>query len=263
MATPKDTLPQLVRLQEQDRVCDALHAAIEQIPVEIKKLSETLESEKAGVAAAKAATTKFQLAKKEKELTLGQKEEAIRKHGTELNSVKTNEAYRALQNEIDKAKNDVSDLETAILTLMEEIDKAGQEEKKAANILKEGEGKIQAQIKTLEAKKAELTAKAQEEKTKRDAISATIPADAIKLYEYLHKRMKGIAMSPIKGNMCGVCRITLMPQSLVDLARGAKLVTCEACQRILFNPAQVGEAIASQPPAEVQPTPAASNQPAQ
>jgi len=42
--------------------------------------------------------------RKEKEGEMAQKEEAIRKHGTELNQVKTNDAFKAILKEIDDKK---------------------------------------------------------------------------------------------------------------------------------------------------------------
>lgn len=249
MAAIKDILRQLIKLQEHDRALATLEASIEEIPVRIRDLQERLESEKTRLADAKSQSTRLQLSKREKELSLRQKEEAIRKHNTELNQVKTNEAYKALQVEIDKAKSEVSDLETDILTIMEELDHASREEKSVVAALKEIEAKTQAEIRVLETKKAGLTTQASADHAKRDALAAEIPAETIKLYDHIRKRKQGSALSAVNGNMCGVCRITLMPQSLVDLARGTRFVTCEACQRIIYNPELVAETPAETAPA--------------
>lgn len=241
MPISKEGLRQLVRLQEQDKVVDSLQAAIDNIPVEIQGLRSSLDSWKSRLAEAKNKTTRLQLARKEKELSLGQKEEAVRKHGTELNSVKSNEAYKALQQEIDKAKAEAGELETAVLTLMDEIDQAAREEKAEAARFKEAEARIQGEIQSLEGRRAELEEKAGAERAKRETLTPGAPAETMKLYDYLRRRKQGAAMSVAKGNICGACRIVIPPQSLVELARGTALVTCEACQRILYSPELLAE----------------------
>ena len=244
MVLTKESLHLLIRLQTQDKVIDTLQAAIDKIPVDIQALRKAVEDEKAKMTEAKNKLTRFQLDKKSKELELGQKEKSIKKHGQELNLVKTNEAYKALQSEIDKDKTEVNDLETSILMLMEEIDKAGQEEKAEAAHGKALDAKAHAEIQVLEARQTELNTQAADQASKRATMTAGIPADVIKIYDHLRKRNKGVALATVSGNMCGVCRITLLPQALIELTRASSLISCEACQRILYL---------SETPAEKQP----------
>ena len=77
--------------------------------------------------------------KKTKELDVAAKEEAAKKHGGELNQVKTNEAFKALQHEIERAKADASDIETQILEIMDQLDASRKAEKAAAAVLKVSE----------------------------------------------------------------------------------------------------------------------------
>lgn len=244
MALTKENTRQLIRLQEQDGVLDALLASIAGIPARVRALQISLDSEKKTFDEIKAGTTRLQLDKKEKELELAKHEEAIRKHSQDLNQVKTNEAYRALLSEIEKAKAQVGDLETAILMLMEELDQAGRDEKAAALRFKESEARTREEIQTLQARRAREQAQAETERAKRQGLAEGIPREALAQYEYVHKRWQGAAMAPVKGNMCGVCRITLTPQSLIEVARGGRLVVCESCQRILYD---VGATAAPEP----------------
>lgn len=231
----REALQQLIKLQAQDKVIDALQTAIEKVPVDIAAVKKELEAEKAKMTEAKTKLTKLQLAKKDKELEMSQKEEAIRKHGNELNSVKSNDAYKALLSEIEKAKAAVSDLETAILQIMEDLDQAAKEEKAEQAKVKEVEAKAQTEIKSLEEHQAKLTAEAAQEKSKREALTGGIPADVMKLYDHLRKRNKGVALAVVQGTICGACKITILPQSLIELTKGSKVISCESCQRILYN----------------------------
>ncbi|MBI4386170.1 MAG: hypothetical protein HY551_02190 [Elusimicrobia bacterium] len=250
MALTKEEIPKLLQLQTQDRLLDSLQASINKIPKDIQALQDSLDAEKSRVAELKNKANKLQIEKKEKEISLAQKEEAIRKHGQELNHVKTNEAYRALQVEIDKAKSDVSELETAILLLMEQVDSTSREEKKAAAALKDAEAKAQKEIQSLEAEKSKLSAELTEKRSTRDSLAQAIAPEVIKIYDHLRARRQGIALAPVNATMCGACRITLLPQSLVELTRGNKLVACESCQRILYRPESIAEtALSARSPA--------------
>lgn len=235
MALTKENVAQLVRLQEQDKFLDGLKASLDKIPADIQAIEKFLEAEKAKLGEAKAKAGRLQLAKKDKESQLQQKEEAARKHGEELNKVKTNEAYKALLLEIEKAKADASELETAILLIMEELDQAARDEKTAAAMIKEDEAKKLQEIEVLKAKEAELKSRFDQEQSKRDGMTPGIPEDASKQYDYLRRRKPdGEALAKIRGSSCGACRIALPPQAIVEVAKN-RLVTCESCQRILYS----------------------------
>ena len=235
MALTKENVAQLIRLQDQDKVLDALKASLERIPAEIQAIQQIIESEKSKLQAVKAKSNQLHLSKKEKESEVQAKEAAVRKHGEELNKVKTNEAYKALLAEIEKAKTDASNIETQILEIMEQMDEAAKDEKAAAALLKEDEAKKLREIDSLKAKETDLKSKFDQEKVKRDGMTAGLPEDASHQYEYLRKRKTdGEALAKIKGTMCGACRLTVPPQSVVEVAKG-RLVTCESCQRILYR----------------------------
>lgn len=240
MPMTKEDLAKLVGLQEQDRILDSLKASIDQIPVDIEALRAESAQEKAALAAVKEQSTQVQLRKKAKELELSQKEEDARKHGRELNAVKTNEAFKALQNEIDKAKAAAGDLETEILMLMEESDKLSREEKAKAAEIKTAEAEIGKRIQSLEAKKAELDAKFAAEKSKRESLASAVLAELLTQYEGIRRRRQGVAVSRLTGGTCSVCHMTQPPQILVNIAKGNRLTTCESCQRILYNPEPAG-----------------------
>src|SRR3989339_641360 len=146
MAITKETIQRLVAVQQQDSVLDGLQKESDRIPREIADLQAGLDGAKAKLAEAKAKVVGFEKKKKEKELELASKEEAIRKHSMELNQVKTNDAFKALQHQIDDAKAAGSQIETDILEVMEGIDAGKKEEGAAAAELKTAEDKAKGQI---------------------------------------------------------------------------------------------------------------------
>src|SRR5207244_10281573 len=90
---------------------------------------DLLAAEKNRLAVAHERGKQVTLARKAKELEVADKEAAIKKHQNELNAVKSNEAFKALMHEIDRAKAEKNQIEDAILQLMEEAEAVVRAEK--------------------------------------------------------------------------------------------------------------------------------------
>lgn len=236
MPLSKETIPALRALQKEDAVLDALKKEMNAVPAQVAALRAALDAGKGSLTELKAAIMTLEKRKKEKELDLAGKEEAARKHSLELNQVKTNEAFKALQKEIDGAKAEGGELETRILEIMEDLDATRKKEKAAQAEFKGIEAKANSEIAVLEARLKELEGKYSSAKGGRDALAEPIPADVMKIYNHVRSRGKLDAVVPIEKDVCSACRITLAPQVIVDAAKGKSLVTCESCQRIIYRP---------------------------
>lgn len=244
MALTKDNLLQLIELQKQDFALDKVKEAVDKIPVMIGNLKAQLEAEKAKAGDSKAKVIALEKKKKEKELELAQKEELAKKHGAELNSVKTNEQFKALQTEIGFAKQAASEIETEILMLMEQIDSARKEEKAAAAEVANEAKKFEAEISAHEGRLKQAQADYDAAKAVRDQAATPIPADAMKVYNHIRGRGKPDAVVPIEATICSACRINLAPQVIVEATKLKSLVCCESCQRILYRPEILAKAVA-------------------
>ncbi|HVA66310.1 MAG TPA: C4-type zinc ribbon domain-containing protein [Elusimicrobiota bacterium] len=236
MLLSKESLKGLIALQERDKVLDALKADMAAIPEEIAGLRAKIEAEKSRAAAAKTKALDLEKKKKEKELELAQKEESAQKHGRELNAVKTNEAFKALQSEIDKDKAAAGEIETKILEIMEQIDQARREEKALAGDIAAVEKGINGEIARAEARLAEVKGTFESALAQRNESVGAASGEAVKLYEHIRARGKLDAVVAADGGHCGACRISLAPQVIVNLTRANQVVACENCQRILYRP---------------------------
>jgi predicted nucleic acid-binding Zn-ribbon protein len=242
MSINKETIQRLVAVQQQDAVLDGLQKEMDRVPREIAALQAGLDSAKAKLAEAKAKVVGCEKKKKEKELELASKEEAIRKHTMELNQVKTNDAFKALQHEIEQAKVAGSQIETDILEVMEGIDAGRREEKAAAAEFKAAEDKIKGEVGVLEKELAEFKAKHEAQKSIRDAATAQVPDDMMRVYNHARMRGKNDAIVPVEGGNCSACRISLAPQMVIEVTKAKALVVCESCQRILYKPEPAAQA---------------------
>jgi len=244
MALTKEALQSLVALQKKDAFLDSIQKEIDAIPPRIAALKADLEGEKRHMEAAKAKILELEKKKKSKELDVAAKEDAARKHGLQLNEVKTNDAYKALQAEIEKEKAAVGDIETEILVVMEEIDKARAEEKAAVVEFKKTEEFAKKDLERLEAELSHAKGRHATAKADRDAAAAPVPPELMRVYEHIRSRGKPDAIVPVVDGHCSSCQINISPSMTADIAKQKALVNCDSCQRILYKPEKAAQAAA-------------------
>ena len=229
-------LKQLMELQEIDRVIDgynaelaAFPAQVEELRARIKGLQDELEQEKKNF-------TGLQVKKKEKEVEVASQEQKIKKNEMDLNTVKSNEAYKGLLTEIEAAKKLKGQLEDEILNIMLENDRLSGELKGAEASAKAEQQKIEAQIKAKEDEAAQVKEKLAAEQKKRQEFAPQIKAEVLSRYEFIRGKKKDVAIVPISRDTCGGCN-TILTQVLINEARkGKELTVCESCSRILYLP---------------------------
>ncbi|MFC1679834.1 zinc ribbon domain-containing protein [Elusimicrobiota bacterium] len=230
----------LLLLQEQDRRVDELKRGLDKIPPRIEAIKAEIENEQARLNELHEKAKRVQVERKEKESGLAQNEEAIRKHQGELNQIKTNEAFKALLKEIDGEKAAVGELETEILTLMDEGDALLKEEQALKGELKEFEADKNQEVQSLEDRQGGLENDFKAATAKRAELAGAIPEELGSLYEATRARRNGVGLAQVKqGDICAECNMKLTPQSLINIKKGTRVELCGSCQRILYDPALV------------------------
>lgn len=235
MSEIKEQLAILVVLQEKDSALDALKNDAAARPEAIEAMRAEDAALKAAASEKKKALIQYQMQRKEKELELDAKESAIRKHTAELNSVKSNDAYKALLSEIEKAKQGKSLLENEILDLMEKIESESVRIKGVEAETKQQDAAMQAKIAVLENEYKALQEKVAAAEQDRADFVKQVPADMLRQYEFLRESREGKAMAAIVGETCGGCNMQLRPQAINDVVKGKDFVTCDMCSRILYH----------------------------
>jgi predicted nucleic acid-binding Zn-ribbon protein len=70
----------------------------------------------------------------------------------------------------------------------------------------------------------------------RVEITKRISRESLSTFERVGKPRKGIAMSPLDGDLCSVCHVHVRPHIMQQVKRGEDVMQCENCQRILYFP---------------------------
>src|SRR5215475_2207410 len=188
-------IPRFLELQRLDLCIAALRAELEAFPKRIKEADAMLNGAKAAVAAAKEKHSHAQTERKKFELDVNQWRERARKYRDQSASVKTNEAYKALQHEIAHAESETSAAEDRQLEQMMAVEETERDIKSAEAALKDSEASLAAERKNIEtqgaAKKSELDA----DSIQREKIAASIPEELLKIYSRVAKRHHGVALA--------------------------------------------------------------------
>jgi uncharacterized protein len=231
----KEKISLLIVLQEKDVNLDALRSKAQEIPQKIAEEQALLETIKLDTEEKKKNLTKLQLLKKEKELELETKEVQIRKHSSELNSIKSNDTYRALLSEIDNCKREKNSLENQILDVMEGIEKESVLIKENEKYLKSKEAESAAKISALQSDLKKIEGDIVIFEAQRGEYVKQLPNELLNRYDYIRESRQGFAVVPVDGENCGGCHIVLRPQIINDVCKNTDIVTCDSCSRILFK----------------------------
>ena len=127
-------------------------------------------------------------------------------------------------------------IETEILQIMEDLDKAKAEEKAATAEFKKTEEFSKKDLEKLEAEMSHAKGRFETAKIERDATAAAVAPSEMKVYNHIRGRGKSDAVVPIVSGHCGSCQINLTPGLILEVSKLKTLVTCESCQRILYKP---------------------------
>jgi len=241
-----DKIASLIKLQDFDSQLDALAQSKARLAPEKENIQSQIQSLASALEEAKKTLTQTQVDRKNLELDVDTKEQAIRKFGNELNSVKSNDAYKALLSQIDEAKKAKSQAEDQVLEMMEKIEKLQRDSKEQDKRFQQDKAAFEKQIADLDAEEQRLQGEWDQKKKERDDYFQTLPDDVRTPYEYRTRGKKRDAVvAPIGvNNTCGGCRTKLPPSVVNDVMKGKDLISCETCSRILYIPAKAPAATA-------------------
>ena len=226
-----------LRLQALDRKIASLETEIATLPKHIAEIEKRLEAHTRRLEADRNALTANQRDRKKLEGDIQLHEQKISKLRDQMLGAKTNEQYKAFQNEIGYIETEVRKAEDRILDFMEQSEPLDKNVKATEVELK----KEQKHVETEKTHARERTAVDQKDliemRVERHAVAQQMDAPFYKEYERVRKKTKNTPIADGTEGRCTACQIALRPQFFQDLRRGDKVMFCESCGRILtYNP---------------------------
>ncbi len=231
----KEQLALLIQLQELDLQLNQQKGEQKTLPEKLKLSEQPLIEARAAVAEAKTTLDQLNKERKEKEQALQAAEEKIVKLKGRLTELKTNKEYQAHLQEIESANAEKGKTEELLLNVMEKGDSLKKEvaSKEAALAVQEkifGGEKAQ-----MEAQLTQISESAQKLEVEWNVLAEKIEKGLLQEYKRLAASRKGVAVAPLKGNICTGCHFSLPPQLIAEVKMATKIHTCTYCHRILYS----------------------------
>ncbi|MBP7866862.1 MAG: hypothetical protein KA419_13040 [Acidobacteria bacterium] len=224
----------LLDLQELDREIATLGKQLEEIPRRREELQAELQRLEQDFT-----TGQADFKSREKELRrMEQDIEDLRGSLTKLKQkqlqVKTNQEYQAALHEMDFLSRKISDQEDSVLEGMEAMDQLRASLEGSCKRCEQGKKDIAAELGNLNNSATFLENEINRAAGRRADALARVPAKAMALYNKLLPVSGGIVVAEARDELCTACRVMLRPQFYQELLRGAEILQCENCRRILY-----------------------------
>jgi predicted nucleic acid-binding Zn-ribbon protein len=229
-------LPQiesLLVLQDRDQRISSLEEDIKRIPNSKELAKQRLANDNELVANAKKAGQENEVAIKNLELDIGTRKNTLDRLKVQQYETKKNEEFTALENEIARYNQEVDDLETQELELMEKADSLRADLQKAEAALTLTQGMVDEEIAQLDQRATEVKAQHEEVSSERAKLASEVDADLLSLYERLMSSKGGDAIVSAEKSQCHGCHMKVVPATMIKVQAEKEVAQCENCGRIL------------------------------
>jgi uncharacterized protein len=230
-------IPHLMDMQRLDQLIAALRADLDTLPKQMRDADAKLHGARNAVTHAKEAHTQAVTQRKKFELDVEQWKDRAKKYRSQSSSVKTNEAYKALQHEIANADAEVSGAEDRVLDQMMAVEETERRVKHFEADLREAEKAIATEKKQIETQYGEKKKKLDATLAERETIAAKVSEEALELYARVSKKHPGSAMAEARADQCKGCGMRVLPHTtqLLKDETNDEIFRCETCGRILYS----------------------------
>ena len=244
------SLQSLLDLQAIDLRLNQVRTRLAAFPQKFAAADARVSAARAELDQAKAAQVATVRDRKKYELDVEQWKDRVRKYRDQTSQVKTNEAYKALQHEVDLAEAEIAKAEDRLLEQMVNAEDYDRRVKVSERRLKQIEEDVSGERAALDAEKASAEKDLAALNAQRAAIVTGIPENLLDHYARIAKKHGGIALAELRDERCSACGMRVRPHVFQEMQRGAddKMFHCETCTRILYYIADDSSA-SSAPPA--------------
>ncbi len=150
----------------------------------------------------------------------------------QLDLVRDNKEYKALRDEITSLETQIDTRETATLQL---IENAERRQEKAAALRQESDDKqseLAQQLAELAADAEQAAARSEQLETEIERLLSMVPADVRATFSRLRQGVP-LPAAYLDEAACGGCHAQFPAQEAIEIARGKKVIRCQACGRFV------------------------------
>ncbi|MGH9772335.1 MAG: zinc ribbon domain-containing protein [Candidatus Acidiferrales bacterium] len=230
------TLQNLLELQSVDVKLNDVRAKVATFPKRFADVDERVAGARLELGQSKAAQLASFKERKKYELDVEQWKEKVRKYRDQTSQIKTNEAYKILQHEVQMAEAEIAKAEDRLLEQMVAGEEYDRRIKISEKTLKEVEETAQTERAKIQAKESEAGKILAELSAERARVVAVIPEDLLDHYDRIAKKHNGVSLAEVRDEKCSACGMRVRPHVFQEMRRlgSDEMFHCETCTRILY-----------------------------
>ena len=232
----QEQLGLLYEFQQIDAEILALDNQLKSIPLKIRKVGEQLQIHQQKLQDKQSQLADAEKVQRAKTAVLEMEGEQRNRYQTQLQEVKSNKEYQALDKEISFIQAKEAEIEDEILSAMLRIDQLNEE-------LAQQQKEFDTEQEKHNARKAKYKQEAEDLKAaivtwqkKQQDFFRQIDSRLMNQYQARFERHRQGLVSLVVENTCGNCYLAIPPQTLQEARKYEQLSRCGSCKLILYIP---------------------------
>jgi uncharacterized protein len=229
-------LQDLLELQSVDLRLNDVRTRLAAFPKKVAEVDARVAGAKAELDQSKASQLATVKDRKRYELDVEQWKERVRKYRDQTSQIKTNEAYKALQHEVEMAEAEIAKAEDRLLEQMVAAEEYDRRVKASDKLLKEVEVVAAGQRAKIEAEKSQAEQEIAQLDAERSRVVALISENLLDHYDRISKKHNHIVLAEVRDEKCAACGMRVRPHVFQEMRRtgSEEMFHCETCTRILY-----------------------------
>jgi uncharacterized protein len=231
----KAELSQLIALQNADTNIRRLQAEIESIPERRAEIEKEFDQRAFEIRALEERRDGAQTERRRLEGEILEQKQRAERADRNLMAAKKPDEYTAAIREADAARKQISTFETQILEQMEISEQAEKDLAERAPEVEKLGADMAESFKAFDEQGRVKQQQLESARVERERLMNELPKTTSAMYKRIAARIRdGVAMAEARNGACTACYMALRPQVMADVRRGAEVITCDNCNRILY-----------------------------
>lgn len=228
----------LLVLQDRDLKRVGFEEQLKAVPEEAGRIEQKIATERAAIESARVELRELESRKKLLETEIGSAEARLGQYRTQQLSIRKNDEYQAMGQQIETTQAQIGELEGQELEVMYAIDEARKRFQTAEAELKANIAGHEARIALLRERSESLAAELTAVQAEVAVARAAVDPIRLRLYDRIAVRSLPVVVA-IHAGKCGGCHLKVSSE-VESAARGrhfdplAALPTCDQCGRIVY-----------------------------
>ncbi|NOQ21750.1 MAG: hypothetical protein GQ565_03735 [Candidatus Aegiribacteria sp.] len=227
-----EDLKKILLMQDVDSRIDRISAEMDEIPREKLIHEKELESQKSDYDKEKSKLEEVRESSGKCSEVKVATEKTLAEFKNKLLEMKTNEAYRAMMEQIKFAEKKIGDLDSQIIEKMYEEEQGEKDLVEAMKIWERNTRRAEKRQNILDGQLEVLKENMEELMAERIDIASGIGKRLLDKYEQLRTAGRGLVVVGLQKGACGGCLTNIPPQTAVEISQGETFV-CPICGRFV------------------------------